>query len=197
MLVVVVLLPLSSPVYDGEFDHGGGRGGCGGQTAAAVAAVAAVEANLSAKAAGNKSVDGRMMACDDEIGWRTTTQQPTNEQRRGSGGGGSATVRGWRQLGESGRRRRRGGGSSATAQRWRQLGGSAAAAAHSATVAARWQQRGGCGGGCSNKQCLVVVLFHAKSFGQMECMVTACVEGEPVRWRIRQQQEILLFGPKW
>jgi hypothetical protein len=23
----------------------------------------------------------------------------------------------------------------------------------------------------------------------MECMVTACVEGEPVRWRIRQQQE--------
>jgi hypothetical protein len=23
----------------------------------------------------------------------------------------------------------------------------------------------------------------------MECMVTACVEGEPVRWRIRQQQQ--------
>jgi hypothetical protein len=85
MLVVVLLLPLSSPVYDGEFDHGGGGGGCGGQTAAAVAAVAAVEAvedNLSAKAASNKSVDGRMTACDDEIGRRTTTQQPTNERRR-------------------------------------------------------------------------------------------------------------------
>jgi hypothetical protein len=45
-----------------------------------------------------------MMACDDEIGWRTTTQQPTNEQRRGgggSGGGGSATVQLRRQLGGS------------------------------------------------------------------------------------------------
>ena len=96
MLVVVVLLPLSSPMYDIEFDHGGGGGGCGGPVAAAVAAVAAVEAaeeNLSAKAAGNKSVDGRMMACDDEIGWRTLTHQPTNEWRRnGIGGGGSATV---------------------------------------------------------------------------------------------------------
>jgi hypothetical protein len=44
MLVVVVLLPLSSPMYDGEFNHGGGGGGCGGPAAAAVAAVAAVEA---------------------------------------------------------------------------------------------------------------------------------------------------------
>ena len=79
MLVVLLLLPLSSPVYDGEFDHGGGGGGCGGQTAAAVAAVEVVEDNLSAKAAGNESVDGRMTACDDEIGRRTTTQQPTNE----------------------------------------------------------------------------------------------------------------------
>jgi len=41
--------------------------------------------NLSAKAAGNKSIDGCMTACDDEIGWRTTTQQPTNKRRRGSG----------------------------------------------------------------------------------------------------------------
>jgi hypothetical protein len=30
MLVVVLLLPLSSPMYNGEFDHGGGGGGCGG-----------------------------------------------------------------------------------------------------------------------------------------------------------------------
>ena len=82
MLVVVVLLPLSSPMCDGEFDHGGGGGGgCGRPAAAAVAAVEAVEDNLSAKAAGNESVDGRMTACDDEIGRRTTTQQPTNERR--------------------------------------------------------------------------------------------------------------------
>ena len=30
MLLVVVLLPLSSPMYGGEFDHGGGGDGCGG-----------------------------------------------------------------------------------------------------------------------------------------------------------------------
>ncbi len=45
MLVVVVLLPLSSPLCDGEFDHSGGGGGCGGPAAAAVAAVEAVEDN--------------------------------------------------------------------------------------------------------------------------------------------------------
>ena len=67
MLVVVMLLPLSSPMYDGEFDHGGGHGGCGGP----VAAVAGVEDN-----------DGRMTTCDDEIGRRTTKQQLTNERRR-------------------------------------------------------------------------------------------------------------------
>ena len=91
MLVVVLLLPLSSPMYDGEFDHGGGGGGCGGPAAAAAAAAAAaveaVEDNLSAKAAGNASVDGRMTACDDKIGRWTTTQQPTNNRQRGGGGG--------------------------------------------------------------------------------------------------------------
>ena len=80
MLLVVVLLPLSLLVCDSEFGHGGGRGGCGSQTAVAVAGVEALEDNLSAKAAGNNSVDGRMTACDDEIRWRTTTQQPTNER---------------------------------------------------------------------------------------------------------------------
>ena len=44
MLVVVLLLPLSSPMYEGEFAHGGGGGGCGGPAAAVVAAVAAVAA---------------------------------------------------------------------------------------------------------------------------------------------------------
>ncbi len=76
MLVVVVLLPLSSPMYDGEYDHGGGGGGCGGPAAAAVAAAVAVEAvedNLLVKAAGNESIDDRMTACNGEIGRRTTT----------------------------------------------------------------------------------------------------------------------------
>jgi hypothetical protein len=95
MLLVVVLLPLSSPMCDGEFDHGGGGGGCGGPAAAAVAAVEAVEDNLSAKVAGNESVVGCMTACDDEIGRRTSTQQPTNERWCG----GSATAQGRRQLG--------------------------------------------------------------------------------------------------
>ena len=47
MLVVVVLMPLSLPMYDGEFDHSGGGGGCGGPAAAVVAVVEAVEDNLS------------------------------------------------------------------------------------------------------------------------------------------------------
>jgi hypothetical protein len=113
LLVVLLLLPLSLPMCDSEFDHGGGGGGCGGPAVAAVAAVEAVEDNLLAKAAGNKSVDGRMTACDDKIGRRTTTHNnhPTNggaaeaqqrdvdsslavaarrQQRSSCGGGGSA-----------------------------------------------------------------------------------------------------------
>jgi hypothetical protein len=79
----------------------------------------------------NESVDGCMMACNDKIGRRTTTQQPTNEWRSGSSGSG-------------------GGGSFAVARRRRQRGGGgSAAAAHSATAAARGQQHGGCGSGSS------------------------------------------------
>ncbi len=125
-----MLLPLSSPMYDGEFDHGGGGG---------VAAVEAVEDNLSAKAAGNESVDGRMTAWDDKIGWRTTTQEPTNKRQRR-----------WRQ--------REVGGSLAAAarRRWRQRGGSstaaaAVAAAQSATSVAAWRRRGG--GGSAIARC--------------------------------------------
>ncbi len=44
MLVVLLLLPLSLPMYDGELDHGGGGGGGGGPVAAAAAAVVAVAA---------------------------------------------------------------------------------------------------------------------------------------------------------
>jgi hypothetical protein len=43
MLVVLLLLPLSLAMDDGEFDHGGGGGG-GGSPVAAVAAAAAVAA---------------------------------------------------------------------------------------------------------------------------------------------------------
>jgi hypothetical protein len=57
------------------------RRGGGGSAMAAAAGVEAVEDNLSAKAAGNDSVDGRMTACDDKIGRQTTTQQPTNERQ--------------------------------------------------------------------------------------------------------------------
>ncbi len=45
MLVVVLLLPLSLAMDDGEFDHGGGGGGGGGLAAAVAAAVAAVDDN--------------------------------------------------------------------------------------------------------------------------------------------------------
>ncbi len=43
MLGVLLLLPLSSAMDDGEFDHGGGGGGGGGPVAAAVVAVAAMD----------------------------------------------------------------------------------------------------------------------------------------------------------
>ncbi len=42
--MVVLLLPLSLAMDDGEFDHGGGGGSGGGRAAAAVAAVEAVAA---------------------------------------------------------------------------------------------------------------------------------------------------------
>jgi hypothetical protein len=41
MLVVMLLLPLSLAMDNGEFNHGGGGGGGGGPAAVAVAAVAA------------------------------------------------------------------------------------------------------------------------------------------------------------
>ncbi len=41
--MVVLLLPLSLAMVDGEFDHGGGGGGDGSPAAAAAAVVAAVD----------------------------------------------------------------------------------------------------------------------------------------------------------
>jgi hypothetical protein len=43
MLVVLLLLPISLAVDDGEFDHRGGSGGGGGPAAVAAAAGAAVD----------------------------------------------------------------------------------------------------------------------------------------------------------
>ncbi len=43
--MVLLLLPLSSVVDNGEFDHGGGGGGGGGLAAAEVVAVAAMDDN--------------------------------------------------------------------------------------------------------------------------------------------------------
>jgi hypothetical protein len=47
--VVLLLLPLSLAMNDGEFDHGGGGGGGGGPAAAAAAAVAAMDNNWRQK----------------------------------------------------------------------------------------------------------------------------------------------------
>jgi hypothetical protein len=41
--VVLLLLPLSLTMDDGEFDHGGGGGGGGGPAAAAAAALVAMD----------------------------------------------------------------------------------------------------------------------------------------------------------
>jgi hypothetical protein len=47
--VVLLLLPLSLEIDDGEFDHGGGGGGGGGSAAAAAAAVVAMDNNWQQK----------------------------------------------------------------------------------------------------------------------------------------------------
>jgi hypothetical protein len=47
--VVLLLLPISLAVDNGEFDHGGGGGGRGGPVAAAVAAGAAMDDNWRQK----------------------------------------------------------------------------------------------------------------------------------------------------
>ncbi len=47
--MVLLLLPLSLAMNDGEFDHGGGGGGGGGPAAAAAAAVAAMDNNWRQK----------------------------------------------------------------------------------------------------------------------------------------------------
>ncbi len=47
--MVLLLLPLSPAIDDGEFDHDGGGGGGGGPTAAAALAVAAVDDNWRQK----------------------------------------------------------------------------------------------------------------------------------------------------
>jgi hypothetical protein len=49
MLVVLLLLPISLAVDDGEFDHHGGSGGGGGPAAATAAAGAAVDNNWGRK----------------------------------------------------------------------------------------------------------------------------------------------------
>jgi hypothetical protein len=43
MLVVLLMLPLSLAMDNGEFDHSGGGGGSGGPAAAAAAVVAAMD----------------------------------------------------------------------------------------------------------------------------------------------------------
>jgi hypothetical protein len=83
MLVVVVLLPFSLSIYNGEFDHGGGGSGSGNGGGGGGSGGGGRQS--PAKAAGNESVDGCMMACDDEIGRWTTLQQPTNKRQRDGG----------------------------------------------------------------------------------------------------------------
>jgi hypothetical protein len=51
MLVVLLLLPLSLAMDDGEFDHGGSGGGRGGPAAAAAVAGVAVDNNWRQKRA--------------------------------------------------------------------------------------------------------------------------------------------------
>jgi hypothetical protein len=79
MLVVLLLLPLFLAMNDGKFGHGGGGGGGGGSSSGSGGGGGNGQ-RLAAKVASNESIDGCMMACNDNSGWQTTTQQPTNDQ---------------------------------------------------------------------------------------------------------------------
>ncbi len=65
-LVVLLLFLFSLAMDDGDFDHGGGSGRRwwpGGSSSGGNGQ------QLVAKAAGNKSIDGCMMACNDDNRW--------------------------------------------------------------------------------------------------------------------------------
>ena len=96
MLVVVVLLPLSLSMYDGEFNHGCVGGGGGSLTAAVVAAVAVVEDNYRQKRLATRA---STVACRHAMTKSDGIQQRNNQPTNGSGGGGSVTAQGRQQLG--------------------------------------------------------------------------------------------------
>ena len=77
-----------------------------------------------AKVAGNESIDGRMMAFDDEIGWRATTQQPTNEgvSKAGVVGCGDSDSDGSGDIGDATARRRDGDATATVMEAYRQRG---------------------------------------------------------------------------
>jgi hypothetical protein len=86
MLVVVLLLPLSLAMDDGEFDNdgGGGGGGSGGPAAAAAAAVTAVDNNWRRKLPATRALT---------VAWRRAmtkadSRKHCNNQPTMAGGGG-------------------------------------------------------------------------------------------------------------
>jgi hypothetical protein len=56
MLVVLLLLPLSSAMDNGKFNHSGGGGGSGSPVAAAVAAVAATDNDCRQKRSATRAL---------------------------------------------------------------------------------------------------------------------------------------------
>ncbi len=56
MLVVLLLLPLSLAINDGEFDHSGGGGGGGGPEAVTAAMVAAMDDDWQQKRPATKAL---------------------------------------------------------------------------------------------------------------------------------------------
>jgi hypothetical protein len=95
-LVVVLLLPLSLAMDDGEFDHGGGGGSAGGPAAAAAAVVAAVDDNWRQKrpAARALMVAWRHAMTKADGREKCNNQPTTGESKAGIGGGGNGNSNG-------------------------------------------------------------------------------------------------------
>jgi hypothetical protein len=89
--VVVLLLPLSLAMDDGEFDDGGGGGGGGGGSpaAAAAAAVAAVDNNWQRKRPATRALTVAWQhAMTKADGGKQCNNQPMMGEAKASGGGG-------------------------------------------------------------------------------------------------------------
>jgi hypothetical protein len=104
MLVVLLLLPLSLAMDDGELDHGSSNGGSCSLAAVAAAAVVAVDNNWQWKQPATRALTvawWRVMTKADS-GQQCNNQPTTGAVKAGGGGGGDGDSNGSGDKGDNG-----------------------------------------------------------------------------------------------